>query len=143
MQHNNLSLQHWKDRLTVFWILGQEKTIKVYWNEKIYWDIMLDYIWLKINFRSNSSSKRRKSSGLTRETLLKTNSIRSVSRPGSRNRVQGLTYCGQKSVDRLSLNEYGKTDKLYFWQDSSFTKSKNSFLIILISCYKTIFDRMF
>ena len=79
MQHNNLSLQYWRDRLTVFWILGQEKTIKGYWNEKIYWDIMLDYIWLKINFRSNSSSKRRKSSGLTRETLLKTNSIRSVS----------------------------------------------------------------
>lgn len=41
---------------------------------------MLDYIWLKLHFRSsNSSSKRRKSSGLARETLLKTNSIRSVS----------------------------------------------------------------
>ena len=82
---------------------------------------MLDYIWLKINFRSSSSSsKRRKSSGLTRETLLKSNSIRSVSRgvmfglshveefgPG----IHGLR---QKSVNRpLFLNEYGKTDKLY------------------------------
>ena len=54
---------------------------------------MLDYIWLKFNFRSSSSSsKRRKSSGLARETLLKNNSIRSVSLNKLIYRILGLFW---------------------------------------------------